>query len=252
VTSSDGSLTVYFGHHKCASQWMKRIVRAIAERSGLNVRSFTRPAQFNHDLNSIPEPSSTIVCWLTAQIDHAQRALNIRGWHMVRDPRDIVVSAYFSHLYSHPTGTYPGLEDLRTMLAALPKEEGLLLELQRRGRQFRQLARWDYEQPNVLEVRMEDVTAEPFLWLRKVLRFVGLYDRSGIDDNAIGAIVAENDFRVLAGGRVPGEEDVRNHYRKGLPGDWRAQFGPEHIAYFKEHYNPLLLKLGYEQTPDWV
>jgi hypothetical protein len=56
---------------------------------------------------------------------------------------------------------------------------------------------------------------------------------------------------VYAGGRAPGEEDVTSHYRKGVPGDWKLHFGPAHIDYFKQHYNDLLLKLGYEQSPDW-
>ena len=32
-------------------------------------------------------------------------------------------------------------------------------------------------------------------------------------------------FRALAGGRAPGEEDPKSHYRRGVPGDWRRHFG---------------------------
>jgi hypothetical protein len=171
---------------------------------------------------------------------------------MVRDPRDIVVSSYFSHRYSHPTGAYPGLENLRSTLHSVSRDEGLMIELQRRGQQFRQMECWDYGQKNVLEVRMEDVTSDPVRWLHEIMDFVGLYGKHGIGSKMLGDVAAENDFRVYTGGRSPGEEEVGSHYRRGVPGDWRVHLGPEHIDYFKQHYNPLLLKLGYEQSPDWT
>ena len=64
-------------------------------------------------------------------------------------------------------------------------------------------------------------------------------------------IVWERDFKRLSGGRKVGQQDVKSHYRKGVPGDWKNHFKPEHVAHFKRHYNDLLLKYGYETNPDW-
>ena len=36
-----------------------------------------------------------------------------------------------------------------------------------------------------------------------------------------------------------------------MPGDWANHFEAEHVAYFKEHYGGLLIKLGYEKDDDW-
>ena len=58
-------------------------------------------------------------------------------------------------------------------------------------------------------------------------------------------------FFAKVGGHKPGQENTRSHYRKGVAGDWANHFTPDHCEYFKKHYNEVLLKLGYETSPDW-
>ena len=40
-------------------------------------------------------------------------------------------------------------------------------------------------------------------------------------------------------------------FRRGVCGDWKEHFGPEHKAVFKQQANPTLLKLGYIDGSDW-
>jgi hypothetical protein len=263
MTSSGGVLIGYFGHHKCATQWMKGLARGIGVVVERTVHRYFNAREFGRDLGSIPDPGSTMICYTNADVRYVARVANLRGWHMVRDPRDIVVSSYFSHLHSHPSQVYAGADsasqqrDLperdryRVALQSVSKDDGLMMELKERETQFSVMTKWDYDQENVLEVRMEEVTADPVPALREITTFVGLYGVNGLGDEKLADIVAANEFRVYAGGREPGEEDVSSHYRKGVPGDWKLHFGPEHIDYFKQHYNNLLLTLGYEQSPDW-
>jgi Sulfotransferase domain len=258
-----GKLVAYFGHHKCATQWMKGLVRGIGAVVGRTVHRYSHARGFGYDLSAIPEPASTIICYTNADFHHVAGVDNLRGWHMVRDPRDIVVSSYFSYLHSHPAQVYGGKDDAsrqrslrglpqhRETLRAVTQSEGLMLELQRRGTQFRVMAEWDYDQENVLELRMEDVIEDAVAALRDITSFVGLYGVNGLDDLRLTEIVEANSFSVYAGGRAPGEEDPTSHYRKGVPGDWKLHFGPEHIDYFKQHYNDLLVQLGYEASVGW-
>ncbi len=260
--ANPGHLVAYFGHHKCATQWMKGLVRGIGAVVGRAVHRYAHARGFHFDLGSIADPASTIVCYTNADVRYAG-VENLRGWHMVRDPRDIVVSSYFSHLHSHPTRVYGGadaaprgrtlrgLAEYRDALRSVSRSEGLMLELRQRGSQFHRMAEWDYAQQHILELRMEHVTADPVWAIREITDFVGLYGVRGLEDEQLAEIVAANDYRVHAGGRAPGEEDVTSHYRKGVAGDWKLHFGPEHVAYFQQHYNDLLLQLGYEVSPDW-
>jgi len=116
--------------------------------------------------------------------------------------------------------------------------------------EFRMMLRWDYGRDDVLELQMEDVTADAQREVPRILSFLGLGPEDGLDAEATAAIVERNRFEAKAG-RSPGTEDPHSHYRKGVAGDWVEHFTERHVAYFKDRYNDLLLKLGYEQDPDW-
>ena len=94
------------------------------------------------------------------------------GFHVIRDPRDMVVSAYFSHLHSHPTDNWPELIAYRAELQKLSKDDGLLWEMERIKRVFEQLYEWDYAQENVLELKMEDVIANPYDQMVRAFLFI--------------------------------------------------------------------------------
>ncbi|MGA8688873.1 MAG: hypothetical protein WB662_02920 [Methyloceanibacter sp.] len=208
------------------------------------------------------------------------------GFHIIRDPRDIVVSAYFSHLHSHATDNWPELSAYRAELQKLSKDDGLLLEMEFLRREFKQLYEWDYAQENVLELKMEDVVANPYDQIVRALLFIDaaaqntpLKSRllaaiaSGIRDlgylyripslfvpnyvlpklpvEFLLGYIYENRFSEMAKGRARGIEDACSHYRKGVAGDWVNHFKPQHKEYFKKNYNDVLLKLGYESTSDW-
>jgi len=101
-----------------------------------------------------------------------------RGFHVVRDPRDIVVSAYFSHLKSLNAPTWQELSDLRERLSGLSKEDGLLFELDYLEQQFREMAAWDYNQPHILELKLEELSADPFGGFKRILEFLEMFDPS--------------------------------------------------------------------------
>jgi hypothetical protein len=144
---------------------------------------------------------------------------------------------------------------------------------------------WRYDDPDVLELTMEELTADPYQQLLRVFRFLGLLDDarftfarrlssvlgtglrtaerlSGsrisvplgprrIPAERLLGIAWEHDFEKLSGGRQRGSEDPHNHFRKGTPGDWRNHFTAAHVAAFKARYPGLLVDLGYEADDGW-
>jgi len=242
-------------------------------------------------------PGSEVRRWVTANAveflsftNAHQRCVDglgpVRGFHLIRDPRDIVVSTYYSDLLSHPlTADWPQLTDIRNQLQQMNKDDGLLWEIEHLWGVFNALETWDYTQPNVLEVRLESLMANPAPEFVKIFVFLGLVDKNGrkgrhplvsamkrrtrmgtdrifhfspsllsektLSVERLLAIVSAHAFTPLSGGRSPGEEDPASHYRKGVKGDWKNHFNRDHVARFKSLYNGLLLQLGYEETPDW-
>jgi hypothetical protein len=295
VKASDQTLA-YFGHHKCGSTMILKVVEKVCRYLGLSQRHFHSPKVWGFEKNGLQlsalaaKEGLDFVSYTSADRLMLGDASRFRGFHVVRDPRDVVVSSYFSHRYSHPTVDWPELTEFRKVLERAPKDEGLLenikftAELTIDGWKtglFRTLESWDYGASNILELRFEDVVANPYQSFLTIFEFLGLVDDSdaprpsSLSDYStyrIGgryawlpaltrpkqipgwvllSMVYENRFSKLAAGRKKGEEDVKSHYRKGESGDWKNHFTEAHKAFFKERYNHLLVKLGYEKNADW-
>lgn len=290
-------LLAYFGHHKSGSTWVETIVKNVCEQINYTVKVASTPKLFDYDIaNAIEHEWFDCICYTNADINYVSPVLqDIRGFHVVRDPRDIVVSAYFSHLHSHPTKNWPELIEYREKLKTLSKSEGLLYvmeyldEMQVNGaslKTFSQMATWDYDLPNVMEVKFETLTRNPYGTFLEILDFLKILSdekflslssfasflagesltrvgrRLNICEKKVAFntklypwqalnVVFENDFSRYAKGRKPGQEDVKSHNRKGVPGDWKNHFEEEHRTHFKERYGSLLVKLGYEQDTNW-
>lgn len=278
---------LYFGHHRCASTWLDGIFAAIARELRLRYASYHASWMFADDLRAdIERHRLDCVAYTNADYRHVAGLGAYRGFHVIRDPRDVAVSCYFSHRYSHPLrDDWPELAERRTRLASLSKEDGLLSEIEALDGSFASLRAWRYDDPAILELTMEALTADPYQHLLHVCRFLGLLDparftvarrlastvakglrtaerlsgdRIGIPfgprripaERLLG-IAWEHDFEQLSGGRARGDEDPRSHFRKGTPGDWRRHFTPEHVAAFKARYPGLLAHLGYETDDTW-
>src|SRR5215207_2983012 len=149
---SADELLCYFGHHKCATQWMRRIIADVCPAIGREQVIFNNPQDFDKDLAAaIPDPRRTFLCYMNADVRYLRSIGRLRGFHLVRDPRDVVVSAYFSHLHSHPL--FGELGEHREKLQSVPETEGILLELEGRKHQFQAMLDWDYDDPRILELR---------------------------------------------------------------------------------------------------
>jgi len=262
---------------------------------GINFQIVSQPRDFpEHDTLGpfVAAHDVDFLSYTNADTQHAADLPLYRGFHVVRDPRDVLVSAYFSHKHSHPTDNWPELVEHRKVLKRLPKSEGLLREMEFSRPFFEDMNSWDYDQENVLELRMEELTGRPMEMFTKVGRFLGILDggeessvrrffralrfrsnrlsykgerympgdlrliplprtrQDRVPMHLLREIIEEHRFERVAG-RKRGKENVKSHFRKGVPGDWINHFEERHVRAFKDRYNDLLLKLGYEEDPDW-
>jgi hypothetical protein len=202
----------------------------------------------------------------------------------VRDPRDIIVSAYFSHLKTHSTQNWPELIAYREKLQQCDLETGLFHEIAFRKEQFDEMRTWkDFHGDNNMQVRMEDVTSRTYQSMLSIIGFLGLLcqERYGFSKRIeflvakvlketefrfgvplprilhalpaerILGIVWKNEYEKKSGGRKVGEENEDSHYRKGVHGDWKNYLTRDHIALIQQEYNDVILQYGYEKSPDW-
>ena len=173
---SERPLYAFFGHHKCATGWIDSVLRETCFHLGwrfLIVHTPERFAPYGSLGGFVEQEKPDLLSYTNANMAYLDTLPPFRGFHVVRDPRDVVVSGYFSHLHSHPTDNWPELEAHRAKLKALSKEEGLMLELDF-SRQFLQDMRtWDYQQPHILEMKLEDISPDPWGAYHQIFSHLG-------------------------------------------------------------------------------
>jgi hypothetical protein len=276
----------FFAHHRSASSSTNDILRELSRHFGWRFVTVHNATMYDNDLRAFClEHRPDLLTLSNARPQHLPDLPDFRGVHVVRDPRDVLVSSYFSHRESHPTQNWPELRAHRKELQGVDEEQGLLLEMACRAEQFADLGAWQYDDPRVLEWKMEALVADPGMHFRKLLEFWGLaWDARGgiaaslrpsanrllaalewrtpvkalprwrtnaICARALDEALATHSFNRKSGGRSPGETYNSHHYRSGAQGDWRQHFSKQVTEVFKERFGALLVHLGYEQGLDW-
>ena len=280
MTKASKKLYGYFGHHKCASTWFVQIFGEVCLELGLRYKVVNRSREFDGDLRRyIKENDIDFIAYANADFGQVAKLDNLVGIHAVRDPRDIVVSAYFSHLKTHSTTTWPELVAHRLLLQQCDQNAGLFHEIAFRQQQFEEMSSWkDYQADNIMQVRMEDVTSRTYQSVLSIVRFLGLLNEErygfskrleyvfarflrnielrvgvplprilqALPAERILGIVWQNEFEKLSGGRKIGEESKDSHYRKGIHGDWRNYLTRDHLAQMTQSCNDIIVQNGYE------
>jgi sulfotransferase family protein len=157
--------------------------------------------------------------------------------HIIRDGRDVALSL---------SEVSWGPDDVS--LAA----EKWVTEVRRARKRARGLARGTY-----MELRFEDLVADPEPLLRRIARFVDLpwddamlnYHRQA--EERMSREMART-LKPLGGGTITAEERTRQHELVSQPpsqsrvGRWRTEMSPEDRTAFESVAGKLLKKLGYE------
>ncbi|HXF37674.1 MAG TPA: sulfotransferase domain-containing protein [Actinomycetota bacterium] len=242
--------------HKTGSQWVRKVLAdpAVYRVTGLRPYAYAPrlpPERRNRGYHGLrfdePLPRRTIVSPLYISVEGFRATPKPEPWRAFfvgRDPRDIVVSWYFSALRSHPTASNPGLRRTREQLEAMTEEEGLVFAIRRlaEGGLFDALRGWWTAPPEgVLLVRYEDLIGPEGeeVWGR-VLDHCDV----ALSPAERRELLERYSFRRLAG-RPPGQEDPGSKLRKGVAGDWRNRFSPAVRRAFAEATGDLAAALGY-------
>lgn len=155
---------------------------------------------------------------------------------VVRDPRDILVSQYFSIAASHQTpGTAKRAEFLQRRERA--RRIGIDAYVLERAPVVQTVLRRYVDEllpvPGTVVTTYEELVTDPGRWLRRTLGFLDL--------PAEEDVVAE----LVAASRPPAQEDVHAKRRQVTPGDHRRKLAAGTIAALDELLAPELDAFGY-------
>jgi hypothetical protein len=157
-----------------------------------------------------------------------------RTFLLIRDPRDMIVSHYFSIKYSHTTAGL-GADDIlreRQRLQTVGLDSWALTQTRRINRDF---LRYEALEGTALKVcRYEDVVFD------KIKLIDDLCSQFGLD-----VAQAKRKRIVLAIDSRPEHEDIYAHIRQVVPGDHRRKLKPSTIEQLNHDLADILCKYDY-------
>lgn len=243
---------------KTGSQWIKAIFadNKIHEITKLRIHTYqtTMPGGFDprnlleRSFNT-PFPSNTIISPLYIDYNNYRKIPktdNHRTFFIMRDPRDIVVSWYYSTKHSHVL--MGKIAEYRNMLNKVDLSEGMkfAIEFLDGFGVFEALRSWikSDADPRVLVVKYEDLIGK-----NKDVTFSRMFNHCQIElrKKELEKLMNKYSFKSMSK-RDPGQEDKKSHLRKGISGDWKNNFTEDLITFFNLKTGNLPEILDYETS----
>lgn len=241
-------------HHKTGTVWMHKVVTAMCKRFGI---TFHNQRRYMHkNLDWLPETGRVIVVnWLSQFSDSLLSRPDVQIVHLIRDPRDVLISGLHYHLkntnerFLHKPREELGGKTYQEHLRALPNLNAqFLFEMeQKHHRTMTEMTRWNYDRPNAVEWRYEDLIVDT-----ECAMFTALMERFDLSHDE--AAQARNIFwdASLFGGLKSSDPSVSSHVRSAKTAQWRQSLPPDIAEVYCERYGDDLIHLGYAQDHDWV
>ena len=234
---------------KTGSQWLKQILidPAFYQATGLKVLPYVALGMKYAQLDQAV-PVHTVLTHLYAGYDTyaaIPKPARFRTFYIVRDPRDAVVSWYFSARFSH--NLIDPIPWLRERLNAVDFEQGMIFLIDA-------LAEWGFfdcqrswfaagrSDSAVRIFRYEDLAKDEVAFLRELFGYLEV----GISDQEFAGLCERHAFARYAKGRSKGTEDEKSHYRRGSSGDWREKLTQKIRDHFDATTGDLVSILGYQ------
>ena len=246
-TENQHPTALVFTSHKCASVYVAKILKDSARDVGMTPIDLDgyfwdtgKPeSEVYADQNRLEEvikPVGYLYCPFRKFID-IPKLEKYRILLMLRDPRDVLTSLYFSSAYSHADS--PALGVLKDRQKALGQtiDEFVIDKSDLYLQRYRQYCQNLFGKPNVLFVKYEEMVTDFNTWFNKVTDFLEL----NVSQKLVNQIASTADFKVE-------KEDIYAHKRQVMPGEHKRKLKPETISLLNSKFHEVLSTLDYAKT----
>jgi hypothetical protein len=237
-------------HHKTGTVWMSTVFKAIAGDVGAEYVDFwSRDGQVSEAL----KPPFVLFNYhsdFRAHSDILDRD-DVRILHLIRDPRDVLISAMHYHRKANETWLHepvPGYDNVtyqRRLNALATRFEQYVFEMEHSTEStLRDMLEWRYGRANCFEARYEDLRQDAQMehW-SKIAAFLGF-------DEAEQKICRERFWQNSLFGNLASYG--HKHVRSGDVAQWKREFTPELANAFLARFPNALQSLKYETGNEWV
>jgi len=234
---------------KTGSQWFRNVFEdeIFFKYTGLEaIAYFKLGLRYANLSNRFPKHTLLVHLYIDyPTFDAILKPENYKAFFILRDPRDAVVSWYYSAKFSHIL-TDP-IPQMRHDLLQLGFKDGMKYVIDRLEEFGSFAAQRSWVQAkhskNIAILRYEDFADDNKKFLKRLIQFLDIE----IPEAEIDVLYKKYAFKNMANGRKHGEEDKFSHYRKGVAGDWQNYFDKEIMAHFRSVTNDTLEVLGYQE-----
>jgi hypothetical protein len=153
--------------------------------------------------------------------------------HIVRDPRDCAVSAWFHNLRVNPAQVQAKFVSFEAFAVNFAH---IWASTVRGGVKFA-----EQHPARCLTLRYEDLSEHPVRALDRVCAFLGASRESSV----LEACREATEFTRLSGGRSRGDEDRASFFRNGVAGGWRGHFDEATEQEFRARAAPMMALFRY-------
>jgi len=237
-------------HHKTGTVWMDGVFKAIA--SDLGVRLVNHKADAGRLDVLLREPFILFSDDSDFRdIPHVLEREDVRILHLIRDPRDILISAMHYHRRARegwlhePAPRYLGMTYQQALRGQRSRFQQFVFEMENSTAcTLQDIRAWRYDRPNCHEARYEDLREDfSTAYWRSIMAFLGL-------DAAEQDLAARRFWQNSLFGALP--RLGNRHVRSGTVGQWRREFTVRLGYAFSERFPGLLQELKYEADPRWI
>lgn len=253
ISQSGADACFCLGVRKSGSTLLHKIVQFLARKN--NVNAVDIPGTFfksgfvvsdwvNADLSHVVRPGNVYVGFRSYPTNFSQYEAfaNGRKIFMFRDPRDALVSQYFSDAYSHSLPSKETEAGAKASEAFLKKrQEALATEIDayvlKNARPFENTLMPFaplLDDPTCLTLRYEDYVFQKKRLIHKILLHFGWQCAPGHVEGLLKAVDS-----------VPDAEDKQRFVRRVIPGDHRNKLQPETIRKLNNQMREVLHTFDY-------
>jgi len=173
---------------------------------------------------------------------------NYKAFYIARDPRDLIISNYFSLKYSHDP-YHPYILKMREKLNSLSQDDGIteIINSFTKGAKITLEGWFTQKSENIKLIKYEDIFgSKQFTIFSELLEHCEIK----LTNSEINTLLDNYSFQKLSG-RKQGNEDIKHHFRKGIPGDWKNYFTDQQKDLYRDLSGKLLITCGYEKDNNW-
>lgn len=241
-------------HHKGGTIWMKHVVKSLAlawDMPWIGIWS-------ERQIAAVPnEGAAFLVNWNGYFPDAIWDQEDAAFFHVIRDPRDVLLSGCQYHHYAgvkgerflhQPLPEYDGMTYQEKLNTIASYDEKLLFEMAGKHAQtVSEMRAWPTDHPNQITVHYEDLIQDTDA--KHFKNALNVWKLDALRTAEAGAAFVDNS---LFGGAAEKNARVAQHVQSTSTSRWMREMPRSVGAQYAKDFGDDLIALGYEKDTSWV